>query len=138
MLMIGVTLVFGGFITATAVSQFGLASLSASLGAGAQEASAGKLVTLVYGAATPSGSCPIRGGVNEGTTYVVALFNYGTTSFTPSEVFVNNTLYTGGGYGTVSAGSLATFTLTVSSCAHSSGQTLLFADSQGDEVQVAT
>ena len=138
MLMIGVTLVFGGFVTAAAVSQFGLVSSSASLGASAQEASAGKLVTLVYGAATPSGSCPLRGGVNEGMSFQVALFNYGTTNFTPSEVFVNGSLYTGGGYGTVSAGGLATFTLTLSSCAHSSGQTLLFADTQGDEVQVAT
>jgi hypothetical protein len=138
MLMIGITLVFGGFVTGAAISQFGLASYSASVGAAVQEASVGKLVSFVYGVASPSGSCPVHGGVNEGTAYTIALYNYGTANFTPIEVFFNGTLYTGGGYGIVPTASLTTFTLTLSSCAHSSGQTVLLVDAHGDEVQFET
>jgi hypothetical protein len=138
MLMIGVTLVFGGFVTSAAISQFNLASYSASLGASVQEASFDKLVSFVYGVASPSGSCPLHNGANEGTAYTIALYNYGTVSFTPTEVFFNGTLYTGGGYGTVPTASLTTFTLTLSSCAHSSGQTILLVDAHGDEVQFET
>jgi hypothetical protein len=138
MLMIGVTLVFGGFVTGAAISQFNLASYSASLGASVQEASVSKLVSFVYGVASPSGSCPLHGGVEEGTTYTIALYNYGTANFTPTEVFFNDTLYKGGGYGTVPTASLTTFTLALSSCAHSSGQTILLVDAHGDEVQFET
>jgi hypothetical protein len=138
MLMIGVTLVFGGFVTGAAISQFGLASYSASVGAAVQEASVGKLVSFVYGVATPSASCPVHGGINEGTTYTIALFDYGSVSFTPSELFINGTLYAGGGFGTMPTGIMTTFTLSLPSCAHSSGQTILFVDAHGDEVQVET
>jgi hypothetical protein len=138
MLMVGATLLFGGFVTATAISQFGVSGYSASLGTAVQEASSGKLVSFVYGVATPSGSCPAYRGVNEGTTYTLALYNYGTASFIPTELFLNSTLYGGGGYGAVPTGTLTAFTLTLPACTHSSGQTVLMVDAHGDEVQLET
>ena len=42
------------------------------------------------------------------------------------------------GLGTLNAGALMAYTLTLGSCAHLSGQTILAVDSLGDEVQVGT
>ena len=145
MTMIGVTLSVGGFITASALNQFNLAQNSASLAASVQQASAGKLVSLVYDAvAQGSGGCTaVYGGYTEGTSITVALYNYGTVAFTPSAVFGNSTLIPSSGWSgtpsnSMAPGSMTTFTAALTSCAHQSGQTLLFVDSFGDEVQVGT
>lgn len=138
LLMIGVTLSFGSFVAASAIDQFNKSNYSGSLAVAAQQASAGKLISYVYAASTPSGSCPLYGGNREGTTFSLALYNYGTAAFSPTEVFVNSTLYSGGGYSSIAAGSMATYALTLPSCAHTSGQTILLVDAYGDEVQFGT
>jgi len=138
MLLIGVTLSFGSVVAVDAVNQFNLSTNSASLAAAVQEVSAGKLVSLVYGSVSPSRSCPLYQGYNEGTTYTMALYDYGSANFSTVELFVNGTLYSGGGYGTISAGSIASYTLTLPWCAHPSGQTFLLLDANGDGVQVGT
>ena len=57
----------------------------------------------------------------------------------PTEIFVNGTLqYSGTGFGTIAPASMTTYTLTLSSCAHPTGQTILLVDAYGDEVQFGT
>lgn len=138
LLMVGVTLSFGTAITASAINQFNLSGSSASLASAVQQASSGKLVSLIYGTVAQSGSCPAYGGYNEGTAYTLVVYNYGTAAFTPAEAFVNSTLVSGGPYGGIASDSLATYTLTLPSCSHPSGQTFLLVDSYGDEAQIGT
>ena len=145
MMMIGVTLSVGGFVTVDAINQFSLAQDSASTAALVQQASAGKLVSLVYDTVTQgSGGCTAAyEGYTEGVTLTVALYNYGTVVFTPSEVFDNATLvsssnWSGAPSSNVTPGGMTTFTMALASCAHPSGQTLLLVDSYGDEVQLGT
>lgn len=144
-MMIGVTLSVGGFITVGAINQFSLAQNSASLAAAVQQASVEKLVSLVYGTVNEgSGGCATTyNGYTEGTTFTLALYNYGTVAFTPSELFDNSTLisssnWSGAPSNSIAPGSMTTFTVTLTSCAHPSGQTVLLVDSYGDEVQVVT
>ena len=135
MMMIGVTLSVGGYITMAAINQFNLAENDASLAALGQQQSAGKLISLVYSAVTPSGTCPAYGGHSEGTL-TLELYNYGTVTFTPSEAFDNGTLYSG--TGSIAANTMAAFTFTSPSCVHPSGQTILLVDSYGNEIQIGT
>jgi hypothetical protein len=141
LLMVGVTLAFGSVVTATSVNQFSTTGNSYSLGVSVQESSAGKQVSLIYGTVPVpgSGGCATTyRGYTEGTAYSVALYYYGSVPFTPAEIFDNGTLLSGGPYGTIAAGSMATYNLTLPSCAHPSGQVLLLVDANGDEVQVET
>ena len=151
MLMVGATLSFGGLITAAAVGQFSASANGDSLAASAQQASAGKQVSLVYGTVTAgSGGCtatykgPDGNSYTEGRSYALALDDYGSVSFTPVEVFDNGTLLAVGGYPTISAAqpgqssSPVSITLTLASCARPSGQTFLLIDASGDEVTIGT
>lgn len=137
LLMIGVTLSFGSVVTSAAVSQLNSTAGSSSLAASLQEASAGKQIALVYATVGSTGGCQSYRGATEGTSLTVALFDYGTTPFTPSEIVNNSTVYAGN-YPTLGAGSLASYTVALGSCAHPSGQNLLAVDASGDEVQVGT
>lgn len=139
LLLMGVTLSFGGVVTAAALSQFDLSTGFGPTMAGSQQASAGKQISFVYSAVlVGSGSCSSTyRGVTEGKTYYIELFNYGSVGFTPTEVVNNSTIYTGA-YPPVPSGGTATYSLSLSACAHPSGQTFLFVDSDGDEVQVGT
>ncbi len=139
-LMIGATLSLGGFVASSAVTQFSRSTGSYSLAAAVQAASSGKQVSLVYGlvSAPGSGGCTkAYGGYSEGTAYVLVLYNFGSVGFTPSRVFDNVTLLSGGPYQSLAPGTMATYSFTLA-CAHSSGQTFLLVDSAGDEVQVGT
>lgn len=135
MMMIGVTLSLGGYVTVAAINQFGLAQSTDSAAAMVQQQSAGKLVSLVYATVTPSGSCPTYEGESEGTL-ALELYNYGTATFTPAEAFLNGTLYPGSGG--VAPGSIGAFTFSSPPCVHPSGQTVLLADAYGTEVQLGT
>ena len=149
-LMIGATLAFGGVVASAAVSQFNGATGGGSQGAAASAASAGKLVSLVYGTVVPgSGGCtaayrgPDGGAYPEGKTYLLVLYDYGSVSFAPYEVFDNGTLLGVGGYVAVPAGSgaataPATNSLTLPGCAHPTGQSFVLIDGAGDEVAVDT
>jgi hypothetical protein len=108
MLMVGVTLSFGGVIAIAAISQFNLSTYSGSLAAAGQQASLSKQISLVYGTVpTPgSGGCTTSyKGFTEGTGYTLALYNFGSVGFTHSEVFDNGTLL-GGSYGSMPAGGM--------------------------------
>jgi FlaG/FlaF family flagellin (archaellin) len=133
-LMVGVTLTVGGLVASSALGQFALANDSASISAMSQDTSARIQIGLVYIVAVSSGSCPVYGGYHEGTTVEISLFNYGGATFAPAEMVLNGTVYTGS-YAILGPGSLGTYALTATACAHSSGQTLVVADSMGDEVQ---
>jgi len=150
-LMIAVTLVFGGIVTSAAVGQFDGSTSGGALGVKEQEASVGKQVSLVYGTVVAgSGGCtstysgPGGGSYAEGKTYLLVLFDYGSVPFTPYEVFDNGTLLAVGGYSTVAAQSAGdppgpvSNTLTLASCAHPAGQSFLLIDAAGDEVAVGT
>jgi hypothetical protein len=137
MLMIGVTLSLGSFVAFSALTQFGLVVNSASLGAGLDQSSAETQLGLVYAAVSSSNSCPVSGGVHEGVSLSLALYNYGSSSFSPSELLVNATAYPGT-YGAIAPNSLGIFTVALAGCAHSSGQSVMIADSSGDEFQVAS
>lgn len=135
--MIGVTLSIGSVVVFAATNLFGLAGNSASLGASLQQSSAGVQLGLVYAAVPASGSCGAYQGFSEGTSLQVSLYNYGTVSFTPAEFVVNSTAYLGS-YGAIGPGAMSLYSVSLGSCAHSSGQTILAYDSRGDEVQVGT
>jgi hypothetical protein len=141
MLLICVTLSFGSFVTAAAINQFNLSTYSGSLAASVQQASADKQVSYIYFAVAPgTGSCTaVYQGVTEGKTSNLALYNYGSAGMNPTEIFVNGTLqYSGTGFGNIAPGGMTTYTLTLSSCAHPTGQTVLLVDAYGDEVQFGT
>jgi hypothetical protein len=137
MLMIGVTLSLGGFVAFAAVGQYGLAANSASLGASLAQSSAETQLGLVYVAVASTNACPIYGGVHEGTSLTLALYNYGSTSFTPAVLLVNSTAFAGA-YPTTPPGSLGLYSLTLAGCSHSSGQSVVAEDPAGDVVQVGS
>ncbi len=133
-LMIGVTLSVGGFVVASAMGQFGLIDSSASLAASLQQTSAGVQIGLSYVVVPSLGSCPPYGGNREGTSLTVALYNYGRADFTPAEFVVNSTIYRGS-YSTLSPGDFSAYSFALAGCGHSSGLTIVVADSSGDVVQ---
>lgn len=135
MLMVGVTLSLGSVVVAAAMQSFGQAQDSASLGTSLQASASGVQIGLVYVAVAPSGSCPAYQKYNEGTSMTLALFDYGATGFTPVELVVNSTIYQGS-YPVMAPGTLARYGVTLGSCAHSSGLTMVAVDAQGDEVQL--
>jgi flagellin-like protein len=150
-LMVGVTLAFGGIVTSLAAGQFDSATTAGALGARAQISSAGKQVSLVYGTvAGGSGGCtatyrgPDGGTYQEGKDFTLVLYDYGSVSFTPYEAFDNGTLLSVGGYATVaaSAGGQAAAptsnTLSLPTCARPTGQAILLIDASGDEVSIGT
>ena len=137
MLMIGVTLVIGGAVTSAALGQESAALAAGSAGSAVAQANAGSGVSLAYATVGSTGGCPAYKGTSEGTTLVVSLFSYGTTAFTPAAVFVNSTIFAGS-YPTLQPGNLVSYTLTLTGCAHQSGQTVLIEDAQGDEAQFET
>ncbi len=134
MLMLGVTLSVGGIVSYAAVGQFGLAADSATVGASLGQTSAGVQLGLVLVSVASSTSCPSYQGYNEGTALSLSLYNYGASDFTPAEIILNSTAYSGA-YGTLGAGTLGSYAITLSSCAHPSGQTIVAVDSLGDEVE---
>ena len=135
MLMIGVTLSLGSFVAFAAVGQFGLAADSASLGASLAQSSAETQLGLVYVAIASSNSCPVVGGVHEGTSLTLAVYNYGSTAFTPAELLVNSSAFAGA-YPTTPPGSLGLYGVTLAGCAHTSGQSVVAEDSSGDVLEV--
>lgn len=136
MLMIGVTLALGGVVVAAALGSAGQADRSASLGASVQQQGDGVQLSLAYAAVLSSGSCPSYQGAGEGDALSVSVFDYGTAGFTPSELVVNSTTFSGG-FQPVSPGALQTYTVALGSCAHAAGLTIFLADSRGDEFQFA-
>ena len=141
LMMIALTLSLGGYTTYMAINQYNLVQNAASLAALVQQQSAGKLISFVYSSVTPSGICPVYGGGNEGTTFTLALYNYGTVAFSTSEVFVNSSLisgWAGSPTNNIAANSMTTLTMTLPSCSHPSGQTVLLVDQYGDETQIGT
>jgi hypothetical protein len=135
--MIGVTLSLGSVVVAAATAQFGLASGSASAGAAFAQDSAEVQLSLVYSSVQGSGPCPAYGGEQEGTTLTLALFDYGSSGFTPAGFVVNSSVYVGN-FGSMDPGAMAAFTVTLDTCAHPSGQTIVAFDASGDEVQIET
>lgn len=141
LLMIVVTLLFGSVVTVAAINQFNLSTYSGSLAETVQQASAGKLISLIYFTISAgSGSCTtVYNGVTEGTNANLALYNYGFVGMNPTEIFINGTLlYSGTGFGNIAPGSMTIYTLTLPSCAHPTGQTILLVDAYGDEIQFET
>lgn len=143
LLMIGVTVSFGSFVAVSAVNQFNLSGYSGSLAASVQQGSAGKRISFIYFTDAPGSGSPsctaVYHGIMEGKTSTLALYNYGSAGMNPTEIFVNDTLqYSGTGFGTISPAGMTTYTLTLTSCAHPTGQTILLVDSSGDEVQFGT
>ncbi len=136
-LVIGVTLSFGSIVVAAAGTQFGAEGNASSLGSSLAQTSAGIQVGLVYAAVSPSLSCPQYRSFNEGTSLTLALYDFGSAPLSPAGLVVNSTVYVGG-FPTVPAGGMAQVTLTLTSCAHSSGQTVVMFDSAGDEAQIET
>ncbi|QQG48716.1 MAG: hypothetical protein HY247_08285 [archaeon] len=140
MLMIGATLLFGSLVVEAALSQSSTTSYSSYLAASAQQASAGKLIVLVYSSVFPgSGGCiQSYKGFTEGTAFSLALYNYGITSFMPTAVYINGTLYSGSGYASIIANGLTVYSFTTPTCVHASGQTFTLIDAGGSEVSIGT
>lgn len=124
----------GSAVVAAAMGDVSQSNGSAYLGSTAQAEAAGVQVSLVYAAVASSGSCPAFQGVNEGTSLTVALFDYGTVGFVPAEFVVNSTVYFGS-YPSLNPGTMGQYPLTLASCSHPSGLTVVAVDARGDEVQ---
>lgn len=140
LLMMGVTISLGSVVAGMAITQYGLSSGAASLSTSLQEEASGVQVSLITAAVSGQGSCPSYKGSQEGSALVLTVFDYGPTQFTPSEVFVNGTAYFGS-YAPVLPGGIETYSFPLvpsGTCAHPSGQVVLMADSQGDEVEFGT
>jgi flagellin-like protein len=133
-LMIGVTLSLGSMVVAAATSQFGLASSSAYQSFLLRQNSAGVQIGLVYAAVSPGQGCPSYRGYQEGMRFTLGLYDYGTVGFQPAGFVVNATDY-GGAFAQMQPGALASYTFTLSACAHRSGLTVVAYDAGGDVVQ---
>ena len=133
--MVGVTLSLGSIVTAAAVGAFGQTEGAASMGASLQESAFGVRLSLAYATVAPSGACQVYRGTGEGTTITLALYNYGALGFTPVELAVNSTVYSGA-FQVDRPGALALYSVSLASCAHASGQTVVALDGEGDEVQL--
>ncbi len=140
LILVAITLSFGAYIAQIAISQDAQQQAAAQGAASQEQAAANRLLSLVYATVTPgSGGCiTTYSGATEGTSLNVAIYDYGSTPFDTAYVFVNGTVYGGSGYGTIEANSLAQFTLTMSSCIHQTGQTILLVDVNGGELQIQT
>lgn len=134
MLLIGVTLSVGSFVTVAAAGTFSQGEGQVSLGSSLAGRRSGTMVSLVYFAVQPSGSCPLHGGYEEGTSAEVAVYDYGSAGFDPSQIAINSTAYPGP-YSPVPAGGLAVYDVALGGCAHPAGQTVLLTDSAGDGYQ---
>ena len=130
MLMVGATIVFGGLVVAAAISQASTSQNSYYMGASALQASQGKLISLVYSSTVPSPS----------TGCVLALYNYGSSAFTTSAVYIDGVLYPTptGGYQPVATSSLQTYSFATASCSPVSGHVFTLADSGGNEISIGT
>jgi hypothetical protein len=140
LLLMGVTLSFGGLVATSALQQISLQSGASSAAASSQAAAAGKDLALAFGTVPAPGSGGCRqsyAGFLEGTGYTLALFNYGSRAFAPAEVFDNGTLLAGGPYGAALPGRLTTYSLTLG-CSHPSGQEFLLVDASGAVEQIGT
>lgn len=137
MLMIGVTLSLGSLVAAAALGQFTQAAGESSLGASIGVHSAGTLVSLLYVTVPSSPSCPSYGGVGEGTTIYVFVFDYGSQGFAPSLLIVNSSVFPGR-YPELHPGSMGVFTVPLGVCAHASGEAVVLADTAGEVFQFAS
>ncbi|MBI3858812.1 MAG: hypothetical protein HY296_01015 [Thaumarchaeota archaeon] len=140
LLMLGATLSLGSFITAAAVGQFGLATSSSAASSLVEQRSSGKLMAFVYATTATPGPCPQYAGSPEGSTLVFAVFDYGSSAFTPMIISVNGTIYTGA-FPSAQPGGLATYQVTLTpagTCVHTSGQTVMLSDPSGDEFEFET
>ena len=139
MLMVGVTLSFGSVASALAIGQFGSADAASSLSGSVAERSTGTQVSFVFAYVTQTGSCTTFLGAPEGGSLSVILFNYGSTSLTPSLVTVNSTVYAVSAQPILPgrAGTL-TVPLAPGACAHPGGQAVVVSDTNGDEAQIET
>ena len=135
--MVGVTISLGSVLVAGALGSIGQAQGGSSLGASLELSASGKEISLAYVAVGASGSCPTYRGAGEGTEMTLALFDYGAVGFTPVEFVVNSTILQGS-YPALAPGTMGEYVVNVGSCAHSTGQTVIAIDSEGDEVQVET
>jgi hypothetical protein len=135
--MIGVTLTLGSVVVAAAMGSISEANGSAYAGSSVVQAASGVQLGLVYATVASSSLCPAYQGAGEGTSLTVSVFDYGTAGFTPAEFVVNSTFY-GAGYQGVGPGSMAQYSVALSSCAHPSGLTIFAVDARGDEAQFGT
>ena len=133
-LMVGVTISLGSVLVAAALGSIGQAQGASSLGASLQLSASGRELSLAFAAVAASGPCPAYRGGAEGTVMTLALFDYGASGFVPVEFVINSTIYAGT-YPALSPGTMAQYTVSLGSCAHSTGQTVTAVDSAGDEVQ---
>ena len=132
-LMIGATLALGSYITASAVGQFGLTASSATASTAAEGRSEGTMLSFVFSSVGTPGGCPPYGGSPEGSSMSIAVFNYGTSGFTPNYIAVNGTAYFGA-YSPAPPATLTTFTVSLpaGSCAHPSGQEIQMTSASGE------
>jgi flagellin-like protein len=140
LLMLGVTVSLGSVATGLITNQFSLTATAVGAGASLGESAAGVQLSFVYATVAPSARCPANGIAPEGNVLAFTVFNYGSTRFTPVVIAVNGSLYSPP-FPTVEPGGMATFRLaltTPGTCAHSWGQTVLMADSTGDDFQLET
>ena len=128
---------FGGSVTGLAMAQLGQSSSSVAMSTSNQSDSVQRQLSLINALTSQTGTCPTYRGASEGTSLGFAVFDYGSSSFSPTTLAVNGTLYAGS-YATLSPGSLTVYFVALlphGSCAHATGQTLMMLDASGDEFQ---
>src|SRR5579863_3045031 len=137
LLMLGVTMAFGGSVTGLAVAQFGQSSSSVAMSSSNQADSAQRQLSLINAVTSQPGTCPSYRGTAEGTSLGFAVFDYGSSSFAPTSFAINGSIYAGT-YSTLAPGGMIVYNVALlphGSCAHATGQTLLMLDASGDEFQ---
>lgn len=139
--MIAVTVAFGSYISYAAITQFNQAGNAAGNAAANQQQASSELLSFVYTSVVQgSGGCSTSyQGVTEGTSLTLAFYNYGTTPFNTGVTYINGTAYSGIGVSQIPAGTYISWTLTMGSCVHSTGQSIVLTDpTTGAEVTVQT
>jgi hypothetical protein len=141
LLMLGVTISLGSVATGLVANQFGLTTTTAAVAAAGDENSAGIQLSFIFATTSSASGCMTYRGVPGGTVLEVAVFDYGSSSFLPTTMVVNGTVYYSSSFPTVPAGGMVTYRLSLDpagTCAHPWGQTVLMVDAGGDVFQFET
>jgi len=139
--MLGITISMGSVVTGLLANQFGLTTTTAGAGATSDENSAGIQLSFVFATASSTGGCPAYRGASGGTVLEFAVFDYGSSGFSPTTVVINGTVYYSPAFPPIPPGAMMTYRLTLDpagTCAHSWGQTVLMIDAGGDAFQFET
>lgn len=134
LMLMGVVMAVGGTLAVVSMNQMSASQMGIIVALQQQKESAGKLFSLVYSNLSPQ------------SRLVVEVYDYGTVSYAPVSVYIDQTKVTftltdpstGGQISSIPAGGRGDITVTSTTYTSASGHTVYIVDGVGDVVQFST